>query len=85
MKTTKKVIKEFGKNDKDSGSSEVQIALLSKRIQHLSMHLNNNKKDFHSRYGLIKMVGKRRKLLRYLMKKDDERYQTILKKLNLRK
>ena len=85
VKSTKQVIKEFGKNEKDSGSADVQIALLTNRIHHLSKHLKMNKKDFHSSYGLIKMVGKRRRLLRYLNRTNSERYQTILEKLKLRK
>ncbi len=85
LKSTRQVIKEFGKNEKDSGSADVQIALLTGRINHLSKHLKTNKKDFHSRYGLIKMVGKRRRLLRYLNRTDSEGYQVILEKLKLRK
>ena len=85
LKIVRQVIKEFGKNEKDSGSTQVQIALLTKRIKHLSRHLKANVKDFHSRYGLIKMVGKRRRLLRYLSRTDNTSYQAILKKLGLRK
>ncbi|HHD83214.1 MAG TPA: 30S ribosomal protein S15 [Bacteroidetes bacterium] len=80
-----KLIKEFGKNDKDSGSAEVQIAILTERIKYLTEHLKINKKDVHSRMGLLKLVGKRRKLLDYLMKKDFNRYKELIGKLGLRK
>lgn len=69
----------------DTGSPEVQIAILTERINNLNEHLKVNKKDHHSRRGLLKMVGKRRGLLNYLKKKDIERYRAILVKLNLRK
>ena len=69
----------------DTGSPEVQIALLTARINHLNEHLANNKNDHHSRRGLLKMVGQRRGLLNYLKEKDIERYRTILAALNLRK
>lgn len=79
------IIKKYGKNEKDSGTSEVQIALLTKRINDLTSHFDAHKKDHHSRRGLMMMVGKRRRLLDYLMKKDIERYRTIIKELNIRK
>ncbi len=69
----------------DTGSPEVQIAILTERINHLNEHLKINKKDHHSRRGLLKMVGQRRGLLNYLTKKDIERYRAIIAKLNLRK
>ena len=69
----------------DTGSPEVQIAILTERINHLNEHLKINKKDHHSRRGLLKMVGQRRGLLNYLMKKDIERYRAIVAKCNLRK
>ncbi len=69
----------------DTGSPEVQIAILTKRINDLTEHLKNNKKDHHSRRGLLKMVGKRRNLLGYLKKKDIERYRAVIDKLGLRK
>ena len=69
----------------DTGSPEVQIAILTERINDLNEHLKINKKDHHSRRGLLKMVGKRRGLLNYLMKKDIERYRAIVAKCNLRK
>ncbi|MBQ1225496.1 MAG: 30S ribosomal protein S15 [Clostridia bacterium] len=69
----------------DTGSPEVQIAILTQRINDLNAHLANNQKDFHSRRGLLKMVGKRRNLLKYLQNTDIERYRAIIKKLGLRK
>jgi len=80
-----KVIDEFKVHDTDTGSPEVQIAILTKRINHLNEHLKINKKDHHSRRGLLKMVGKRRGLLNYLKAKDIERYRVLLQKLGLRK
>jgi len=78
-------IKKYGKSPNDSGSPEVQIALLTARINELSAHFDKNVKDRHSRTGLLKMVGKRRRLLEYLQKKNIERYRTIIKELDLRK
>lgn len=75
----------FGKNEKDTGSAEGQIALFTYRINHLTEHLKKNKKDHSTRRALIKLVGKRRSLLDYLKRKDIERYRTILKELKLRK
>ncbi len=72
-------------HDTDTGSPEVQIAILTNRINNLNEHLKKNKKDFHSRRGLLMMVGKRRGLLTYLQKKDIERYRAIIAKLGLRK
>ena len=69
----------------DTGSPEVQIAILTDRINHLTAHLKTHKKDHHSRRGLLMMVGRRKNLLAYLMKKDIERYRAIIEKLNLRK
>ena len=69
----------------DTGSPEVQIAILTQRINDLNAHLANNQKDFHSRRGLLKMVGKRRNLLKYLQNKDITRYRAIIEKLGLRK
>jgi small subunit ribosomal protein S15 len=79
------VIKKYGTNENDSGKSEVQIALLTKRINDLTSHFNAHKKDHHSRRGLMMMVGKRRRLLDYLADKEIERYRTIIKELNIRK
>ncbi|HPP88090.1 MAG TPA: 30S ribosomal protein S15 [bacterium] len=85
MEDKKKVIDTFKKHEKDTGSPEVQIALLTTRIQYLTEHLKVNKKDFSSRRGLLKLVSKRRKLLDYLREKDSSRYHTIIEKLNIRK
>jgi small subunit ribosomal protein S15 len=79
------VIKEFGRNNNDTGSAEVQIALLTRRIEDLTGHFKSNPKDHNSRRGLLKMVGQRRKLLNYLKRKDIEKYRQILDKLSLRK
>ena len=79
------MIKKYGGNEKDSGKTEVQIALLTKRINDLTEHFNAHAKDHHSRRGLMMMVGKRRRLLDYLTKKDIERYRAIIKELNIRK
>ncbi len=79
------IIEEFKTHKTDTGSPEVQIAILTKRINHLVEHLKINKKDNHSRRGLLLMVGQRKRLLNYLTKKDVKRYQTIIEKLELRK
>lgn len=79
------LVKKFGANEKDSGKAEVQIALLTKRINDLTDHFNAHKKDHHSRRGLMMMVGKRRRLLDYLMNTEIERYRRIIKELNIRK
>ena len=79
------IINTFRRDEKDTGSSEVQIALLTERINELTEHLKIHKKDHHSRRGLLKMVGKRRNLLNYLAKNDVERYRSIVEKLGLRK
>ena len=79
------IIENFRIHETDTGSPEVQIAVLTERINHLNDHLKDHKKDHHSRRGLLKMVGKRRGLLDYLMKIDIERYRAIVNKLNLRK
>lgn len=81
----KAIITEFGRNDADTGSPEVQIALLTHRINHLNEHLKGHKKDHHSRRGLLKMVGQRRGLLQYLASKDIEAYRDLLTRLELRK
>jgi small subunit ribosomal protein S15 len=83
--TTQKIIEKFGKNPQDTGETEVQIALLTTRIQDLTEHLKIHKKDHHSRRGLLKMVGQRRRLLDYLTRKDVERYRNIIKELNIRR
>ncbi len=79
------IIEAYKLHDGDTGSPEVQIALLTDRIVHLTEHLKVNKKDHHSRRGLLKMVGQRRGLLNYLMKKDINRYRDIIARLNIRK
>jgi small subunit ribosomal protein S15 len=80
-----KIIEKYKLHEGDTGSPEVQIAILTERINHLNEHLKEHKKDHHSRRGLLKMVGQRRGLLNYLEKNDIERYRSIIKKLNLRK
>jgi small subunit ribosomal protein S15 len=77
------IIKKFELHDKDTGSPEVQIAILSEEINRLLLHLKKHKNDIHSKRGLLKMVAKRRKLLKYLQEEDEKRYQAIVKKLNL--
>lgn len=79
------LIKEFGTNEKDTGNTEVQIAILTERINNLTAHLKENKKDNHTRYGLMKLVGQRRGLLDYLKGKDIEEYRVFIKKLGIRK
>ena len=79
------VINEYAKHEGDTGSPEVQIALLTKRINDLNAHLKVHKKDHHSHRGLLKMVGKRRNLLNYLMRVDIERYRSLIAKLGIRK
>ena len=80
-----KIIEEYATHEGDTGSPEVQIAILTHRIATLNEHLKKNKQDHHSRRGLLKMVGHRRNLLGYLQKKDIERYRAIIEKLGLRK
>lgn len=81
----KEVIENFKVHSQDTGSAQVQIALLTERINQLTGHFKNHKKDFHSRRGLLMLVGKRRRLLNYLKTKDIAKYQKVLEKLNLRK
>ena len=78
------IIDQYKLRDGDTGSPEVQIAILTERINHLNEHLKTHKKDHHSRRGLLKMVGRRRGLLNYLMRIDIERYRTLINKLSLR-
>lgn len=82
---TQAVVAEYGGSEKNTGATEVQIALLTDRIRHLTEHFKTHTKDHASRRGLLKLVGQRRKLLRYLARKDLESYRAILGKLNLRK
>ncbi len=79
------IFKKHGKSEKNTGSAEGQIALFSHRIEHLSNHLKNNRKDFNTERSLVRLVGKRRSLLDYLKNKDIERYRAIVKELGLRK
>ena len=79
------LIKQYAVHEGDTGSPEIQIAVLTSRIAYLTEHLKEHKKDHHSRRGLLKMVGHRRRLLSYLYKTDIERYRSIINKLNLRK
>lgn len=79
------IIREYATQDGDTGSPEVQVALLTSRIQHLTEHMREHKHDFHSRRGLLQMVGRRRRLLKYLQKKDVERYRSLIGRLGLRR
>jgi len=79
------VIEKFKQHENDTGSPEVQVALLTERIKYLTEHFKTHKKDFHSRTGLLKLVGKRRKLLNYLKEKDVDRYRRLIAELGLRK
>lgn len=79
------IIKEFGKSENDTGSTEVQIALLTERITELTEHLKIHKKDNHSKVGMLKLVGQRRNLLKYLLKKDPNSYVEITEKLKIRR
>lgn len=81
----KKVVTEYGQNEADTGSTEVQIALLTERIKDLTGHLKNHGKDHSSRRGLLKLVGQRKRLLKYLKKKDLDKYRSLLEQLGLRK
>ena len=81
----KEIFKEHGKSESDTGSAEGQIALFTKRINHLTEHLKKNRKDFNTERSLVMMVGKRKSLLSYLKNKDINRYRAIIKKLSLRK
>ena len=81
----KVIVAKFGKNEADTGSAAVQIALLTKRIEELNAHLSVHKKDHHSRRGLLKLVGQRKNLLRYLMEIDIEEYRKLIAELGIRK
>jgi len=80
----KELIEKFKESDKDTGSASVQIALLTERINYLTEHLKKHKKDFHSRRGLLILVGRRRRLLKYLKKTDPKRYEELINDLNLK-
>ena len=79
------ILKEYGRHEADTGSAEVQISLLTRRIADLTDHLKKNPKDNHSRHGLLKMVGKRKRLLNYLAKNKNKSYTALIKKLGLKK
>ena len=81
----RELITRFGKSDNDTGNTEVQVALLTHRILHLTEHLKSHSEDHHSRRGLLKLVGQRRRLLNYLTKKDINRYRALIKELGLRR
>jgi len=81
----KEIVTNYRRNDKDTGSPEVQVAMLTERIQDVSRHLQDHDHDFHSRRGLIMMVSKRNRLLRYLAREDPKRYQEVIARLGLRK
>ena len=85
MTTKEKIIKEYGQSENDTGSTEVQVALLTQRIIDLTDHLKIHKKDHHTRRGLLMLVGKRKRLLQYLENQDVERYRSLIDKLGLRK
>lgn len=85
LKAKKDIIEKFGRDKNDTGSPEVQVALLTERIKYLTEHFKSHKKDFHSRRGLLMLVGKRRRLLDYLMKNNVEKYRSIIKELGIRK
>ena len=78
------IVNEFKRADKDTGSPEVQVSLMTGRIKYLTTHFKEHKKDFHSRRGLQELVNKRRKLLKYIKRNDEARYQTLIQKLGLR-
>ena len=82
---TEELVKEYGKSEGDTGAPEVQIAILTERIRNLTDHMQDHKKDLHSRRGLLVMVGQRRRLLDYLRRKDDARYQDVIQSLGLRR
>ena len=85
MKTKDEIIKEYGKSEKDTGSTEVQVALMSERIDHLTEHLKTHNKDHHTRRGLLMLVGKRKRLLQYLQDQDVNKYRELIDKLGIRR
>ena len=85
MNTKQDIIKEYGKSDTDTGSTEVKVALMSERINHLTEHLKDHKKDHHTRRGLLMLVGKRKRLLEYLQNQDINRYRELIDKLGIRR
>ncbi len=84
LKNKQELIEKFGKDSKDSGSIEVQVAMLSQKISELTEHLKNNAKDFQAKRGLLMMVGKRKRMLTYIKKSDIEKYRKLIKVLNIR-
>ena len=84
MKTKQDIIKEYGKSETDTCSTEVQVALLSSRIDHLTEHLKTHKKDHHTRRGLVMLVAKRKKMMKYLMRSNSESYVKLIKELSIR-
>ena len=85
LEEKREIIDRFGKNGEDTGSTEVQVALLSRRIAQLTEHLREHRKDHHSRRGLLMLVGQRRRLLNYLQRKDLDRYRGLIRELGLRR
>ena len=85
MKTKAEIIAEFGKDSKDTGSANVQVAILTERISHLTEHLKFHFKDVHSRAGLLKLVGKRRRLLNYIKNRNVDEYRELIERLGIRK
>ncbi|MCA1730169.1 MAG: 30S ribosomal protein S15 [Actinobacteria bacterium] len=85
VENKEEIMREYANQEGDTGSPEVQVALLTTRIRHLTEHMREHKHDFHSRRGLLQMVGRRRRLLKYLQKKDVERYRTLIGRLGLRR
>ena len=85
MKTKEEIIKEYGKSEKDTGSTEVQVALMSERIDHLTEHLKTHNKDHHTRRGLLMLVGKRKRLLQYIENQDVLKYRELIEKLGIRR
>jgi small subunit ribosomal protein S15 len=85
VEAKREIVGKFGKSESDTGSTEVQIALLTERINHLTEHLREHKKDHHSRRGLLMLVGQRRRLLKYLQKTNLDRYRELIKELGLRR
>ena len=85
MKTKEEIIKEYGKSEIDTGSTEVQVALMSERIDHLTEHLKTHNKDHHTRRGLLMLVGKRKRLLQYLQDQDVNKYRELIDKLGIRR
>lgn len=84
LKNKQEIVKEFGSDEKDTGSAEVQVAMLTKKISELTEHMKLNKKDFATKRGLLMMVGKRKRLLSYLKEKNLDGYRNLIKKLNIR-